>query len=187
MPLGDVWPRSLPVNWATMFYRTTINFCFQFHTGIKYGTKFIHTIIWCPEKSRNESINNQKTHPVSGNKSTSISYNNTEKKTENVVESIINDYYWGKLIEKLIKSNIKMSLLQMNTWAEQTRRVETGIDQMQSISWYLNVTDSALQRVCNVLASFWFDYFSQCKLFFLLSSPKQRSVSLFIFRNKLFI
>lgn len=29
----------------------------------------------------------------------------TEK--ENVVESIINNYYWGKLIEKLIKSNTK--------------------------------------------------------------------------------
>lgn len=33
------------------------------------------------------------------------------KKTENVVESIINDYYWGKLIEKLIKSNIKIESL----------------------------------------------------------------------------
>lgn len=30
-----------------------------------------------------------------------------KKKAENVVESIINDYYWEKLIEKLIKSNIK--------------------------------------------------------------------------------
>lgn len=66
-----------------------------------------------PRKSRNECINNQKkSKPVSGNKSTSIAYNNTEKKkTENVVESIINDYYWGKLIEKLIKSNIKIESL----------------------------------------------------------------------------
>lgn len=68
------------------------------------------------------------------------------KKTENVVESIINDYYWGKLIEKLIKSNIKIeSLTNRNRkWTKQTRRDGTSIDQMQSISWLLNVTDSAL-------------------------------------------
>lgn len=68
------------------------------------------------------------------------------KKTENVVESIINDYYWGKLIENLIKSNIKIeSLTNRNRkWTKQTRRDGTSIDQMQSISWLLNVTDSAL-------------------------------------------
>lgn len=41
---------TVPVE-SAIFDRTTINFCFQFHTGKKHGTKFIHTIIWCPEKA----------------------------------------------------------------------------------------------------------------------------------------
>lgn len=34
---------------------------------------------------------------------------------ENVVESIINNYYWGKLIEKLMKSNTKIESLKKNS------------------------------------------------------------------------
>lgn len=61
------------------------------------------------QKSRNECINNQKNNQPVETKvlQLQIITQKKKKKAENVVESIINDYYWEKLIEKLIKSNIK--------------------------------------------------------------------------------
>lgn len=67
-----------------------------------------------PRKSRNECINNQKKKKANLSVETKVLQLHIitqRKKTENVVESIINDYYWGKLIEKLIKSNIKIESL----------------------------------------------------------------------------
>lgn len=66
-----------------------------------------------PRKSQNECINNQKKKANLSveTKVLQLHIITQRKKTENVVESIINDYYWGKLIEKLIKSNIKIESL----------------------------------------------------------------------------
>lgn len=71
----------------------------------------------------------------------------TEK--ENVVESIINNYYWGKVDRKLIKSNAKIeSLINENHHLAKINRKANKSDGKRAVNTQskllLNVTDSAL-------------------------------------------